>query len=78
VVFARWPVLGEFREELSRGGAALALLSGSGSTVFGVFDDPGALREASARLVSRFGSWRLLESRTVACGASVDEAGWAD
>ncbi len=67
-VVARRPELLEFREELGRSGAAAALLSGSGSTVFGVFDDSRALREAVACLGSRFARWRVFGSRTVACG----------
>ena len=34
------PVLGEIREALTESGAILARLAGSGSSVFGVFDDP--------------------------------------
>jgi len=38
-VEARHPVLGEIRERLTERGAILARLAGSGSSVFGVFDD---------------------------------------
>lgn len=43
-VCKRYPVIKELKEDLRRHGARAALMSGSGSTVFGVFDDrPGAL-----------------------------------
>jgi 4-diphosphocytidyl-2-C-methyl-D-erythritol kinase len=38
VVARRHPVIGELVDELSAAGAVVAMLSGSGSTVFGVFD----------------------------------------
>jgi len=38
VVIAKHPAVGECREVIERGGARIARMSGSGSTVFGVFD----------------------------------------
>jgi 4-diphosphocytidyl-2-C-methyl-D-erythritol kinase len=64
-VFERWPGLLAFRDDLLRGGARLALLSGSGSTVFGVFDDSGPLRQAAESLAARYPGWRLLPARAV-------------
>lgn len=39
VVAARQPVVAELADELRAAGAAIAMLSGSGSTVFGIFDE---------------------------------------
>jgi 4-diphosphocytidyl-2-C-methyl-D-erythritol kinase len=39
VTCQRYPVITTLKERLVAGGAAGALMSGSGSTVFGVFDD---------------------------------------
>jgi 4-diphosphocytidyl-2-C-methyl-D-erythritol kinase len=39
VVVRRHPVIGELVDELTATGAAFAMMSGSGSTVFGVFDN---------------------------------------
>jgi 4-diphosphocytidyl-2-C-methyl-D-erythritol kinase len=61
-VAERHPVIGQLTERLTRLGATMSAMSGSGSTVFGVFTAPararkaaGALRRAGARtLVARF------------------------
>ena len=50
-VEARQPSLREIRERLGASGALLARLSGSGSTVFGVFADPAAAASAGTALV---------------------------
>ena len=49
-VFARYPVLREIKEALRLQGADLALLSGSGSTMFGIFRTESAARRAHAHL----------------------------
>ena len=47
-VFTAHPVLADVKEELLAEGAEMALLSGSGATVFGVFgDEPGASKAAA-------------------------------
>ena len=47
---ALFPALRAVRESLAAAGAEQARLSGSGSTVFGLFPDPGAASEAARRL----------------------------
>ena len=49
-VFARHPQLGEIKRSLLKRGAQFALLSGSGATVFGLFDEESAARRAGAEL----------------------------
>jgi 4-diphosphocytidyl-2-C-methyl-D-erythritol kinase len=65
VVFAEWPELRGFRDALLKAGAGAALLSGSGSTVFGVFSGPGTADRAVQLLQSRFAGWRVLMTRFV-------------
>ncbi|MBK9088405.1 MAG: hypothetical protein IPL90_04885 [Holophagales bacterium] len=45
-----FPALREVREALERAGATRARLSGSGSTVFGLFPDVASAAEAARRL----------------------------
>jgi len=71
VVFPRWPALAEFRDGLIASGARHALLSGSGSTVYGVFaDEPEATRVARD-LGARHAGWRVLTSRAIDAAAHV-------
>ena len=53
VVFKRYPEILEIKNELLRSGAGGALLSGSGSTVFGIFDNPDLAKKALARFAGR-------------------------
>ncbi len=46
VVFARHPELTEIRDRLTDLGAAQAMMTGSGSAVFGIFSDPASLDKA--------------------------------
>ena len=55
----RIPPIGEIRRMLNRGGAALSLLAGSGSCVFGVFEDERTRDGAAADVeAAGFRSWR--------------------
>ena len=65
-VFERHPVLAEIRDELERAGATVARMSGSGSTVFGVF---GA--ENEARTAARPNSCTSYSVRTLSLVAAV-------
>ncbi len=49
VVFKRYPEILKIKNELLGSGAEGALLSGSGSTVFGIFDNPDLAKKALAR-----------------------------
>jgi 4-diphosphocytidyl-2-C-methyl-D-erythritol kinase len=49
-VFAKHPVLDQIKRTLLDSGAQLALLSGSGATVFALFDMESAARRAAARV----------------------------
>jgi 4-diphosphocytidyl-2-C-methyl-D-erythritol kinase len=66
VVFDRWPELKSFRDGLLQEGAMHAMLSGSGSTVFGVFEGEDGMNRAGKNLAGRFRHWKISGSRTVA------------
>ncbi len=71
VVFRRWPELARFRDELIASGARHAMLSGSGSTVYGVFADPRQARETARDLRARHATWRIVETRAIDASAHV-------
>ncbi|NIM01540.1 MAG: 4-(cytidine 5'-diphospho)-2-C-methyl-D-erythritol kinase [Acidobacteria bacterium] len=74
VVFEARPELRRFRERLLDEGASVALMSGSGSTVFGMFDEANVRDAALATLGEAFGTWNLVPSKTVNEGIRVDVA----
>jgi 4-diphosphocytidyl-2-C-methyl-D-erythritol kinase len=68
IVFEGWPELEGFRDALLEAGAGAALLSGSGSAVFGVFQGPEIAARAVLRVQPRFTRWRVMKTRFVADG----------
>ena len=50
VVFQQFPALADIKASLLAGGARHALMSGSGSAVFGMFDSPARARQVAAGL----------------------------
>lgn len=66
--------LAAFRDAVSRSGAEVALLSGSGSTVFGMFGAGADVQSVAARLRVAFPDWTLRVSRTVASGVLLRHA----
>lgn len=76
VVFEDWPELKRFRDALLEVGSRAALLSGSGSTVFGVFPGCESLRTAAGRLETRFPGWRILGTRAVEGAAEICSEGY--
>jgi 4-diphosphocytidyl-2-C-methyl-D-erythritol kinase len=58
VTLAHYPVIGEIKKRLMALGAQGALMSGSGPTVFGVFDDQAAAEAAGAALGGE-PDWRI-------------------
>lgn len=65
VVLEGWPELVAPLSFLRKEGAAFSLVSGSGSSVFGVFEDPGSLPQAAAKLRSKCPTWTWLETRAI-------------
>jgi 4-diphosphocytidyl-2-C-methyl-D-erythritol kinase len=71
VVFRCRQELRRFRDEVLQAGASLALLSGSGSTVFAVFESAASSDAAIAQLSGRFAGWSLASSRTLDRGVRI-------
>jgi 4-diphosphocytidyl-2-C-methyl-D-erythritol kinase len=72
--FAMRGELVAFRDALSELGAEVSLLSGSGSTVFGLFVAGTDVAPVALRLRGAFPSWTLRISRTIASGVRVAAA----
>jgi len=71
VVFEGWPELREFRDAALGAGAERAVVSGSGSTVFGIFREHPPVRHAIEVLRHGFVAWDLRSCRTIPEGVSV-------
>ena len=54
VTLQRFPLLADIKQLLLNHGACGSLMSGSGATVFGVFDDFSAAEQAGARLAEKY------------------------
>ena len=64
VLFPDYPLLGHLKAALREAGAFLALMTGSGSAVFGLFPNAGALRAAHDTLRAAFGDVGFIETCT--------------
>ena len=53
-IFKKYPDLKEIKEELERQGADAAIMSGSGSSVFGIFKDKEEAKEAYDKLKGKY------------------------
>lgn len=65
-IFERYPTLRTMKDSLIASGATIALLSGSGSALFGIFPDRQSLATASAALKRFDPELRLFEAATLA------------
>lgn len=65
VIFSAYPELARLQRVLARAGASPALLSGSGSAMFGIFDSGAAARVAASEIRRRWPQWRVWVTRTV-------------
>jgi 4-diphosphocytidyl-2-C-methyl-D-erythritol kinase len=61
VLFERYPILREMRDALNDSGAAISLVSGSGSALFGIFEEPEKATAAYRTWTGRpdVGSWLI-------------------
>jgi 4-diphosphocytidyl-2C-methyl-D-erythritol kinase len=66
--------LATFRDDLLRSGAEVALLSGSGSTVFGLFRAGTDVMTIAESMRSAFAGWTFRASRTIASGVRIAPA----
>ena len=63
-LFPRYPILAQLADALRENGATLALLAGSGSAVFGLFQLERNVPRAAKRLRERFPDVRAIETTT--------------
>ena len=63
VVFKRYPEILRIKNELLSSGAGGSLLSGSGSTVFGIFENPEIAKKALARFTG--GKYRACLAKSI-------------
>ncbi len=69
-IASRYPLIGDIKKELAESGAELATLSGSGSSVIGVYTDHRAARNGYRRMWGRYpGVWLLVPLQS---GGSAD------
>jgi len=64
VVIPRYPVIQRIKEELINKGAKGSLMSGSGSTVFGIFSSEDEAKEAHAQLMT-YSDWHVQLSHNI-------------
>jgi len=64
VVISQHPEIGEIKEALLSVGALVAIMSGSGSTVLGLFEERSQMEGAKKSLQNRF-DWRMWETHTL-------------
>lgn len=64
VVVRLYPEIGRARERLVESGAVRAMLSGSGSSVFGIFESEG-LAERARKMLQAEGGWRVFTCETL-------------
>ena len=68
----RYPQIAEAKATLMDHGAVGALMSGSGSAVFGIFSNLDTARLAAENIANRF-SWKTFVSRTCASGCRISD-----
>lgn len=66
VVFERQPALSSIRDALRTSGAKIAMLSGSGSALFGIYTDVSARDRAAEHLEARLNGAAILRAATLA------------
>jgi 4-diphosphocytidyl-2-C-methyl-D-erythritol kinase len=64
-IFAKYPLLVELCRALEAAGAAKAMMSGSGSTVFGIFKDSIAQEAAYTELSRRYPEYLVIKAESI-------------
>ena len=62
IIFNRYPEIKKIKEDLIKNNALNALMSGSGSSVFGLFDNGGDIQKAFENLKEKYGNVFLLRT----------------
>ena len=65
VTIKEYPVLDEIKKFLEGSGAAGALMSGSGPTVFGIFENENKAREAYHKAKEEYNNFSIILCHTV-------------
>ena len=65
VVIGEHPIIGKIKEDMINHGALVALMSGSGPTVFGIFDDEDALSYCEERLSKKYNQGIVIRAKTI-------------
>lgn len=64
-VVKKYPIIGKIKEKIIRSGAYASLMSGSGSTVFGLFEHREGLKEAKKIFEKEYIHWDIFAVETV-------------
>lgn len=65
VVIKKTPVILEIKRDLIKYGALCSLMSGSGPTVFGLFDDLDKLKFCKDKLVEKYADFKIYLTKTI-------------
>ncbi|RMH74208.1 MAG: 4-(cytidine 5'-diphospho)-2-C-methyl-D-erythritol kinase [Gemmatimonadetes bacterium] len=71
LVFPSFPILAELKSALLETGAESAAMSGSGSSLFGLFSDPAVAKASAAQLHERYPDFRFYVTTTIPTSASM-------
>ena len=72
-IVEKYPVIGEIRDFMTKRGAIKAMMSGSGPTVFGIFDDAGRVRSAAKALKASGLARTVFATRTYNPGGGTED-----
>ena len=72
-IVEKYPVIGEIRDFMTKRGAIKAMMSGSGPTVFGIFDDAGRVRSAAKALKASGLARTVFATRTYNPGGATED-----
>ena len=72
-IMAKYPVIREIRDLMEKQGALKAMMSGSGPTVFGIFDDAGKMQNAARALKKSGLAKTVLATRTYKPGGGTKD-----
>ena len=65
VVIKEYPIIGEIKEDMISHGALGALMSGSGPTVFGIFDNEKILSDCKEKLSRKYNKALVIATETI-------------
>lgn len=72
-IVEKYPGIGEIRDFMTKRGAIKAMMSGSGPTVFGIFDDAGRVRSAAKALKASGLARTVFATRTYNPGGGTED-----